>query len=296
MVPALLQSLIGSKVNTPLPLDRVGRDGILRLAFERVEGQTVLTQRRFTLPLQALEPTPLDKDGSLFLMLLNPTGGLLGGDHLKTEVMLGPGAHVCLTTPSATKVYRTLGPPAVQETAIRLGEGAVLEYLPEHVIPHPGSALHQSLKIEMEAGSCAIISDAFAVGRLARGERWGFQEIVNQITVSSKGRSAFLERMRLVPSEMIPAALGGMEEFGYLATLVLVADSFGKWESVARALNELLTSAVSVLGGVSQISCGGCVVRFLAASAHDLTQMIRDLWSLARLLMLGLPAADLRKF
>jgi urease accessory protein UreH len=148
----------------------------------------------------------------------------------------------------------------------------------------------------MEAGSCAIISDALAVGRLARGERWGFQEIVNQITVSSKGRSAFLERMRLVPAEMIPAALGGMEEFGYLATLVLVADSFGKWESVARALNELLTSAVSVLGGVSQISCGGCVVRFLAASAHDLTQMIRDLWSLARLLMLGLPAADLRKF
>ena len=66
---------------------RAGRDGALDLAFERRGGRTVLTERRFTLPLQALEPMDLDGSGVATLMLLNPTGGLLGGDVLETRVV-----------------------------------------------------------------------------------------------------------------------------------------------------------------------------------------------------------------
>ena len=67
----------------------------------------MLTGRRFALPLQALEPMDLVGDGSATLLLLNPTGGVLGGDRLETEVSLGPASHVCLSTPSATRVYRS---------------------------------------------------------------------------------------------------------------------------------------------------------------------------------------------
>ena len=117
-------------------------------ALERRGRSTFLAQSRFTLPLQALTPLETD-DGTAFLMLLNPTGGVLGGDHLSTEIIQEPGAHVCLATPSATRVYRTAGRPAVLETAIKLGEGSTLEYLPDHVIPHANSALRQSLRVEM---------------------------------------------------------------------------------------------------------------------------------------------------
>jgi urease accessory protein len=279
-----------------LKLDRVGRDGALSLAFERRGGRTVLTERRFTLPLQALEPLSLDSDGSLCLMLLNPTGGLVGGDHLTTEIILGPGTHLCVTTPSATKVYRTLGPPAVQKTTIMLGEGALLEYLPDHVIPHPESVLHQSVTVTMGPGSRAILFDAFAIGRLARGERWDFRELVSRTTVTRQGRPLFLDRIRLDPSRGVPAGLGGMEGFGYLATLAFFADGFESWQDMAGALEERLDGFPSVLGGVSPISRGGCLVRFLAASAPDLTQATHDLWALARRLLLGRPALDLRKF
>ena len=296
MEPELLPSPIGSIPVFASTLDRVGRDGLLSLAFERRGNRTVLVQRRFTLPLQALESIPLDSDGSVCLMLLNPTGGLVGGDRLKSEIALGQDTHVCLTTPSATKVYRTLGPPAIQETTIRLEEGAILEYLPDHVIPHPGSVFHQSLTVEMEPKSRAILVDAFAVGRLARGERWGFRELVNLITVSSRGQPLFLDRMRLDPSTQTPAGLGGMEGFGYHATLALFGERFDAWESMARALEEQMSELRSVLGGVSPISRGGCVVRLLAASAPDLTQAIRGLWTLARQQLLGLPAVDMRKW
>src|SRR6266571_9532388 len=66
--------------------ERAGRDGYLRLQFERRGQSTILSQSRFTLPLQALTPIALE-DGTAYLMLLNPTGGVLGGDHLLTEMV-----------------------------------------------------------------------------------------------------------------------------------------------------------------------------------------------------------------
>src|SRR6202051_3320392 len=153
--------------------ERVGRDGFLRLRFARRGAHTILAQSRFSLPLQALTPLTLS-DGASYLMLLNPTGGVLGGDHLITEIVQEAETHVCLTTPSATRIYRTAEKPAILETLIHLEEGATLEYFPDHVIPHTGSALRQSLRIDMARGSRAIILDSMASGRVAHGERWSF--------------------------------------------------------------------------------------------------------------------------
>src|SRR5271168_4191935 len=55
---------------------RVGRDGFLRLRFTRSGANTILAQSRFSLPLQILTPLTL-ADGASYLMLLNPTGGVL---------------------------------------------------------------------------------------------------------------------------------------------------------------------------------------------------------------------------
>ena len=144
-------------------------------------------------------------------MLLNPTGGVLGGDHLVTEIVQEAGTHVCLTTPSATRIYRTAEKPAILETVIQLGEGATLEYFPDHVIPHVGSALRQSLRIEMARGSRAIILDSMASGRVAHGERWSFTEMDSRTEVFACGRPAYINRTRIVPANETarPAGMDG---------------------------------------------------------------------------------------
>ena len=68
----------------PLAPDRVGRDGALRLRFERRGAATVATGWRYTLPLQAPAPVALD-DPAGGVSILNPTGGLVGGDRLLWE-------------------------------------------------------------------------------------------------------------------------------------------------------------------------------------------------------------------
>jgi len=275
--------------------ERVGRDGFLRLQFERRGPGTILSQSRFTLPLQALTPLALE-DGTAYLMLLNPTGGVLGGDHLLTEIVQGKDTHVCLTTPSATRIYRTAEKPAVLETVIQLSEGATLEYLPDHVIPHTGSALRQSLRVEMARGSRAILLDSFAAGRVARGERWNFSEIDSRMEVVVCGKPAFLNRTKINPAAQRPERLGLMEEFSYFACLNLFADEFADWPQVAAAMHAELENAPQVKGGVSLLSRGGCVVRYLAASASDLTRMNKKLWDAARELVVGLPSFNHRKY
>jgi len=275
--------------------ERVGRDGYLRLEFVRRGHRTILGKSRFTLPLQILTPVELD-DGTAYLMLLNPTGGVLGGDHLVTEIAQGKETHVCLTTPSATRIYRTAKKPAVLETVIQLGEGATLEYLPDHVIPHTGSALHQSLRVEMARGSRAILLDSFAAGRVARGERWNLSEIDSRTEVTMCGKPALLNRTKINPAAQRPEHLGLMEEFSYMACLSFFADEFDDWPRIAAALNAELESVSQVKGGVSLLSRGGCVVRYLANSASDLTSTNKKLWDVARELVVRLPPFDHRKY
>ena len=276
-------------------LDRVGRDGYLRLGFQQRFGRTILGRCLFRLPLQALTPVELD-DGTAYLMLLNPTGGLVGGDCLLTQIVLEAGTRVCLTTPSATRVYRTLAQPAVQETRIQVGEGARLEYLPDHVIPHENSKLRQSLQVEMGPGSRAIVWDALAAGRIARGERWKFHEVDSSIEISLNGQLLFCNRARIQPSQFDPVRLGLAQEFTYVATLVVAADGWRNWEETVAALRAELANIPRVYAGVSALTTAGCVAKLLAQSASDLLLAQTRLWRCTRQIVFGSPPVDLRKY
>jgi len=247
------------------------------------------------LPLQALTPLTL-ADGASYLMLLNPTGGVLGGDRLITEIIQEAGTHICLTTPSATRIYRTAEKTAILETAIRLDEGSTLEYCPDHVIPHAGSALRQSLRVEMARGSRAIILDSMASGRVAHGERWRFTEMDSRTEVFACGRPAYINRTKIVPATKRPDQLGLMGEFDYMSCMGLFADGFTRWKEVSGAMNEELKTVPNVRGGATLISRGGCVVRFLASSASDMTLANKKLWDAARGQVAGLPPFGHRKY
>jgi urease accessory protein len=263
--------------------------------FARSGESTILAQSRFSLPLQALAPLTL-ADGASYLMLLNPTGGVLGGDHLITDIVQEAGTHVCLTTPSATRIYRTAEKPAILETVIHLAEGATLEYFPDHVIPHAGSALRQSLRVEMARGSRAILLDSMASGRVAHGERWSFTEMDSRTEVFACGRPAYINRTRIVPATKRPDRPGWLEEFDYMSCMGLFADGFTRWKNVSAALNEELKAVPNVRGGASLLSHGGCVLRFLARSAPDMTLANMKLWDMARAQVTGLPPFDRRKY
>src|SRR5258708_12705979 len=105
-------------------------------------------------PLQVIRAFPVSTGGAL-VHIHNISGGVLGGDRLSLEVEVEPGAHAQLTSTGATRLYRSRpGVPAAQQTGtITVRKGALLEYLPDPLIPFAGSCYHHHMHKELDTGA-----------------------------------------------------------------------------------------------------------------------------------------------
>lgn len=237
----------------------------------------------------------LDGTGSLTLFLLNPTGGVLGGDRLETRVDLGAGSQVCLSTPSATRVYRSAGSPSRQRATVRVGDGARLEYMPDHVIPSPGARFIQSIDLDLAPGASAVLCDAWSVGRPARGEAWLFDLLDSSITVRDTEGLLFKDRLVLHGARGW-GGLGGTEGLAYVASVLCVAPVHPRLSGLAGALGEHLASrSIESRTGVTALARGGALVRILAASAPAMQRTIEAAWGCCRDWLWGLPPQLMRK-
>jgi urease accessory protein len=280
----------------PLALSRVGRDGALRLRFERRGSVTVVAGCRYTLPLQALAPVALD-DPAAVVSILNPTGGVVGGDRLSIEVEATAGAHAVLTTPSATRVYRTDGEDATQLVKISVGPQAAVEWVPDHTIPFAGSAFRQRLDVEMDETARLILVDAFSAGRVGRGEAWQFALLDSAVSVRD-GRGWLLHdrlalRGPMTGKDTAWDGLGYAESHPYFATIAIVG-CFDR-ERFADDLGQQCPGVDAGRIGVAVLARRGLLIRCLAPSAPELLDTIEACWGLGRRALLGLPPLALRK-
>src|SRR4029077_18094479 len=110
------------------------------------------------------------------------------------------------------------------------------------------------------------------------------------------GKPVFLQRMKMDPAAQRPTQFGLMGEFDYMASICLFAEGFENLRRVAAAMNAELETLPQVRGGVSLLSRGGCVIRYLARSASEMTGMNKKLWDAARELVVQLPRFDHRKY
>ena len=276
----------------------VGRHGALFYEFERDGPRTILTRSSCTTPWHHFPPSYLDDSGCAFTWLMNPSGGLVGGDHLSVEAQLHARTHVFMTSPSANRVYRSLSEPALQEIRLSVGADARLEWVPEITIPFGGSRFRQSIHVDLAPGATVVLWDAMASGRVARHERWAFASLENEICISGSLGKSVAERYRLVLG-LLPESVGLVGSWDYVASLFIIGDAVETevWERLDDVLVTILEQRPGlVLGAVSTPALSGLVVKLVARSAPDLTAVQEAMWTAIRKELWGLPAPNLRKY
>ena len=229
---------------------------------------------------------------------MNPSGGLVGGDHVSVEAQLHAGTHVLMTSPSANRVYRSLSEPAVQEVHLAVGPEARLEWLPETTIPFAGSRLRQSIHVDLAPGATMILWDNIASGRVAMRERWAFAAVENEICISTALGGSVVERYRLVPGRL-PESVGLVGSWDYVASLFVIGDAVEAdvWKRLDVELAAILEQRPGlVLGGVSTTAAPGLAVKFVARSAPDLTETLEEIWAAVRKDLWNLPVPNLRRY
>lgn len=115
-------------------------------------------------PLRILQSLYPEGDGVCHNVLVHPPGGLVGGDTLEICASVGSKAHALVTTPGATRFYRSQGERAVQHTTLRLESGARLEWLPLEAIVYSGAQAENFLSFDLAPGSEMMTWDITALG------------------------------------------------------------------------------------------------------------------------------------
>ena len=286
-----------SVANAPV-LESVGRRGALNYEFEQQASRTILTRSSCTSPWHHFPPSYLDDSGCAYTWLVNPSGGLVGGDHVSVEAQLHAGTHVLMTGPSANRVYRSLSEPVLQEIRVSVGSDARLEWMPELTIPFAGSHFRQSIHVDLGPGATVVLWDAIASGRVAMGERWAFAVVENEICIRTTLAGSVVERYRVVPGPL-PESVGFVGSWDYVASLFIIGDAVDAevWESLETAIAAILDEHSGlVLGGVSTSAAPGLVVKLVARSAPDLTETLGAMWAAVRKDLWNLSVPNLRRY
>ena len=110
----------------------------LDLTYRR-DAERCIVHDRHRGPLRVLQTLHPEGPGVCHNVLVHPPGGIVGGDVLELDMTLPGGTHALLTTPGATRFYRSAGELALQATTARVAGAARLEWLPLETICHPGA-------------------------------------------------------------------------------------------------------------------------------------------------------------
>ena len=234
-------------------------------------------------PLRILQSLYPEGESICHNVIVHPPGGLVGGDTLDMAFTVGAGAHGLVTTPGATRFYRSAGELALQRTNLLLEAGARMEWLPLEAICHSGCLAENRLTMRLAPGAELMGWDVTALGLPAAGQPFERGSLCQHIEVPG----VWLERARIAAADTLlmnsPLGLAGNR---CMATLFFVAGSSlvrsRRQEALDCARQVIEAHAISRAAGATSPSGQVVVVRVLAPLVEPAMTLLRQVWQVWR--------------
>ncbi len=269
----------------------------LRLSLGRRHDRTRVLARSHLGPLVIQRPFYPEPGGACHLYLVHPPGGIVGGDRLELSVDVNDAGHGVLTTPAATKLYRSNGATARLTQRFKVSRGAALEWLPQETIAFSGALSRLETHVELEAGASFIGWETLCLGRPACGEGFSAGQLSQRLQIVRDGTLLVSERLLLDGGGPALSERWGLAGHSTIATLVAVpGDSAGDIGRNGVELVEQVRAAVpedAGLVGVSWLS-GALLCRFLGDGTGPAQTVLRSAWRALRPVLLGCSAVPPR--
>lgn len=234
-------------------------DARLKLHIDFHAGATRLTERHEAGAMRFRFPRAHGRAPEA--ILVNIAGGLAGGDRVTTDIAVGEGASLSVSSAAAERIYRSGGATTTLSTTLSVAAGATAIWLPQEAILHDGARVQRRFAIDLAAGASLVFGEMLYFGRRASGEGFTHGALRESWRVRRDGRLILADETRLTEDFsnhlLCKPALG---DHVALATLLFAADDAGEHLATIRAA---LPEAGDIECGASDL--GGLVFIRLAS-------------------------------
>jgi len=265
----------------------VGKNGLLRLGFERRGTRTILAdlERRSPFMAQRVLYPERSLPDLAWLFIITTAGCVLQGDRLALDVRLGPGARAHVTTQSATKIHTMDANYAVQTQHIGLADGAYLEFMPEPLIPHRRARFLSDTRISLAETATLLYSEISQPGRKHHHPDECFGATVLSLATTAtrpSGHLLFAEKLLVEPGRRPLRQAGVMGPFDVLANVVLLTP-----KDNADRIDARVGAAVDLEQGLAFGACrlpndAGLIFKILARETTQVKAKVREFWEIVR--------------
>ncbi|MGC2400067.1 MAG: urease accessory protein UreD [Acidobacteriaceae bacterium] len=274
----------------------------LHLDFHAASGATQLHCARQDPPWKVVRAFP-NPAGESLVHINNISGGVFGGDHLNLRINLGPGTAAQITTTGATRLYRPREgtADALLCNEVHLGKGALLEYLPDSVIPFRDARCEQRTNVHLDSGATLFWWEIIAPGRVASGELFAYSSLRLNSSITSQGHPIYTDRVHFNPSQGDLSSLARLGKYRYHTSFMICRSNEDRatWIALEQMLREVshARSRGNTLWGSTTLVADGVLVRGLSESGLYIMEDLFCFWSSAKSYLLGrLPSPPRRTY
>jgi urease accessory protein len=270
----------------------------LALSYAWRHGKTRLLHKRQLGPLTIQRPFYPEGD-ICHSYLLHPPGGVVGGDQLSINVTCDEDASALITTPGATKFYRSSGDQrAHQSLQLIVKAGATLEWLPQQNIFFPGARVDLETDIHIQAGGQFIGWEMHCFGRPVINETFSHGSVHSCTKIWLDDSLHLVERLITEADEGVnsPTGLRGNAMQGSLLAAPVdatLAQALRDVTTAWQASNRQAPLESDMLVGITVVD-KVLIVRALEEQSEAMLQLFAVLWTHLRAETLGRPACPPR--
>lgn len=258
------------------PGNPLGWKAQLDLGFKNTPARTVLAHRTQSGPLTVQRPFYPEGD-VCHIYLLHPPGGVVGGDALQINVNLEDEAKVLVTTPGATKFYRSNGKLSSQSQVLKVAEHCALEWFPQENIFFDQTQTHLSTRIELSDTARFMGWEINCYGRPASELLFQEGQVRTSLEIFLDGDPIFLDKLIIADLNALasPVSLNNFPCMGTFIATHVSKDLLAKVRESSLNFNQQGMIGITLMDEL-------LIVRCLSQYAEPIANQLKAIWSLLR--------------
>jgi urease accessory protein len=260
-----------------------------------LESQRTVVRYLHQGPLRILQSLYPEGDQICHNVLVHPPGGLVGGDTLDIQVTVAEGAHGLVSTPGATRFYKSGGHPALQQVVAHLADNAKLEWLPLEAIAYNDCEATNRAIFNLAPSAELITWDVTALGLPSSDMAFTQGHFQQHLEIPG----VWLERGNIRGEDTrwlnSPLGLAGSK---CLASLVFASGSAIDSDRTTQALEaarEVIEShPLRLQAGITCVHPQVIVLRVMSPLVEPTMDLLKKVWAVWRHTLWALPSTPPR--